>query len=323
MRQVPTFPFLDNGHLSAEIDVGRGADILSLTHRASGVDVLFSAPWRERAEAVRDGRVTSSATDSFTRWLEQYRGGWQTLCPNAGPERLVAGAAVGFHGEASIVPWTVDSVTAVSASLRTELFSVPVEISRDITLSAGAARLDVVDTVTNLSDVEIELDYAAHPALGGAFLDAACVLRTSARRFTADPDTPGNVAAEGSCHDWPEVRGAGGDMIDLTLVPPPGQARMAFGWLSDFGGSPWASVTNPDLGLTVRLEWDEACLPYAWLWQELNASPGFPWFRRARVMAVEPSSTPTSGPDRRSVLRLGARQGIRIPLAFSIEDARG
>ena len=29
--------------------------------------------------------------------MEQYRGGWQTLCPNAGAPRTVHGAPVGFR----------------------------------------------------------------------------------------------------------------------------------------------------------------------------------------------------------------------------------
>ena len=311
---------LGSDHIAVEIDLGRGADVLTLTHRGSGTSILFEAPWRERAEAVRHGLMPPTAADSFTGWLEQYRGGWQTLCPNAGAERPVAGGTVGFHGEASLARWEPVDAGVGHARLRTELFSVPVTIDRDLVLATDAAKLELADTVTNLSDVELEFDYAHHPALGGAFLDAACVLDTGAGLFTADPETAGNVAPAGSSHAWPAVTGPDGSVTDMRVVPPPGVARMAFGWLSDFDRGHWATVSNPDLGLTVRLSWDGACLPYAWLWQELNASAGFPWFRRARVLAIEPSSTQTSGPGRRSQLRLGPRQSIRIPISFAIEE---
>ncbi|WP_436499827.1 DUF4432 family protein [Actinokineospora sp. HUAS TT18] len=304
-------------HLELDIDPGRGADILALRHRASGVDVLFSSPWRRRADAVRAGAAPTTH-DPYAGWLERYRGGWQTLCPNAGAARLVAGAPVAFHGEASVVEWEVVSAGPVEADLRAELFSVPVRVDRNVTLSPDAPVVQVVDTVTNLSDVPLAVDYVIHPAFGGRFLDGECVLRTGARRFTADPETEDSVVAPGSAHPWPLTA----DGLDLGAVPRPGERRVLFGWLSDFDGH-WASLTNVDLGLAVRIEWDGTHLPYAWLWQELNFTPVFPWFRRARVVAVEPSSTQTSGPDRATVLRLAANQAVRIPMSVTLGTTEG
>jgi hypothetical protein len=313
---------LRSEHLRLDIDAGRGADILDLTHLPSSTSVLFSTPWRERAEAVRAGRSPSSASDSFTAWLEQYRGGWQTLCPNAGPERLVEGAKVGFHGEASVVRWEVTDSRAASARLRTELFSVPVVIERDLMLADDAARVCVLDTITNTSACTVSFDFSAHPALGGPFLDGPCTLDTGARLFTADPDTAGNIADPGTSHRWPWVRAGDGSVTDLRQVPPPGTPQLIFGWLSDFTGGHWASVTNADLGLTVRLSWEGTHLPFAWLWQELNASSGFPWFARARVMAIEPASTQTSGPHRASAISLPGNQSIQVPVSLAVLDGR-
>ena len=308
---------LENPQLSLVIDPARGADILSLTHRATrggrGLDVLFSTPWRDRAERIRSGLAAPTSTDPVAGPLEQYAGGWQLLCPNAGAPRVVAGAPVGFHGEAWLAPWDVLASDATSATLRTELYAVPLRIERELSLDGST--LNVTDVVTNLSDVEVEFDYVSHPAFGGEFLGGRVVIDTGATRFTADPDTAGGAVSAGSVEQWPLTA----DGVDLRVLPEPGEQRMLFGWLSHFTEH-WASITNLDLGLAVRIDWDGTHLPYAWFWQELNFTEGYPWFRRARAFAIEPSSTTTGGVDRRSVLSLAPREHVRIPLTISLTD---
>lgn len=309
---------LADDELEVLVDVGRGADILSLTHRRSAVDVLFSTPWRERADEIREGRTTPSSYDGVAVHLEQYRGGWNTLCPNAGPPRVIHGAPVGFHGEAVTARWEVVARDPAELRLRVSLFSVPVTIERRIAL-VGGGTLVIEDDVSNDAPDPLVIDYVSHPAFGGTFLEGRCTVETNARRYTADPGTDGSFVGPGTTHGWPWA----GD-VDLREVPPPGTSRMAFGWLSDFEepATPLASITNHDLGLTVRIAWDGTHQPYAWFWQELNATPGFPWHRRARAFAVEPSSTTTSGPDRASVLALGPGQSARIPLTLTLLETK-
>ena len=303
--------------LRVVVDTARGADVLSLIHRGRDVDVLFSTPWRERAERVRSGLETPTSTDPVAGPLEQYAGGWQLLCPNAGAPRVVAGAPVGFHGEAWLASWDVVEADQLSARLRTELHTIPVLIERELTLDPASAALTITDVLINLSDVDLEFDYVSHPAFGGDFVEGRVRVDTGARSFTADPDTAGGAVPAGSVEDWPHTR----DGVDLRVVPEPGEQRMLFGWLSDFDEH-WASITNLDLGLSVRLDWDGTHLPYAWFWQELNWTEGYPWFRRARAIAIEPSSTTAGGADRHSVLRLEANGSVRLPLTITLDDTR-
>ncbi|MFF1632524.1 DUF4432 family protein [Leifsonia sp. NPDC058248] len=308
---------LETEAIRADIDPGRGADILSLVDVRTGIDLLFRTPWRSHADAVRAGRAPSTA-DPTAAWLEQYRGGWQTLCPVAGDPRRVHGAPVGFHGEVSIVPWSVDEVSTARARLHVELFSVPVRIDRVV--EVDGATITVTDMLSNGSDVTIELDYVQHPAFGGVFLDGPCVIETGATRFVSDPERATALAA-GAEFEWPNAVDPTGGSVDLAAVPGPETRRELFGWLGGFT-RPFASIVNPHLGLGVRLDWDGELLPYAWVWQELNETASFPWYRRARVLAIEPASVPTSGPDRTSTLRLGPGASTRIPLSITIEDRR-
>jgi hypothetical protein len=306
---------LATDRIEVVVDPGRGADILALVHRASGLDVLFRTPWRDHADVVRAG-AEPRTHDPVAGWLERYRGGWQVNCPNAGPPRSVHGAPVGFHGEASRASWQVLEVAPTAARMAVELFSVPVRIDRQVDLDDATVR--VTDTLTNLSDVPLEIDYVAHPAFGGEFLRAGVDIELDGGHFISDPDSTSTVLEPGSRHRWPGTIDRFGAPLDLSQVPPAGTRREVFGWLEAL---PTSTVTlrSRATRLDARIDWDGERLPYAWLWQELESTPGFPWYRRARALAVEPASTPTSGPDRPS-LALDARATVALPVSITLKE---
>lgn len=292
------------------VDPAHGADVLTLRHRASGVDVLFSTPWRTHADGVVAGTRSPTTTDPIAGYVERYRGGWNTLCPNAGEPRTVHGAPVGFHGEVVKAQWDVVQSTADSVQLRLTLFSVPVVINREIRVEDGG--VVIADELSNLSDVPLDIDYVSHPAFGGRFIEGDVRIDTNARAFNADPATKGGPIDAGTTIAWPGAT-AGVDLRDL-----PDEPRALFGWLSEFDGRPWAMVTNRDLGLAARVTWDGTHLPYAWFWQELSGTEDFPWYRRARVVAVEPASTATSGLGRARTLHLEPRQSLSLRIAMCL-----
>ena len=306
--------------LEVVIEPGRGADVRHLIHRDSGVDAFAATPWASHADAIRSGERGPTTYDPVARPLEQYAGGWQVLCPSAGAPRAVMGAPVSFHGEAWLAPWQVVSADSDRATLRTELFSLPLSIEREIRVAG--AEVSVVDTLVNDSDVELtDVDYVSHPTLGGAFLDGVCTIETAARTFTTDPGTTADLAPGGTHADWPWLDGPDATRFDLRTVPPAGERHMLFGWLSDFTEHR-AAVTNHDLGLAFEITWDGDRLPYAWFWQEFNYTTGFPWFRRARAMAIEPSSTLTSGPDRRSTLSFAPRESVTMAVTVRFDKTK-
>jgi hypothetical protein len=312
---MPEDPFsLASDTVTIVVDPGRGADVLTITHIASDTQILFATPWRERADELRSGVRQPGSSDSVMSWMEHYRGGWQTLFPSAGEPRVIAGASVGFHGEVSITKWNVDERSDSSATLSVELFTVPVRIERRV--SVEGSTVIITDQLDNLSSTTIEADYVSHPAFGGDLLNGTCRLDTGARRFSADPSFEhGTVTA------WPWLDQQDGRR-DLRELPPVGETSSAFGWLGDFE-SGWASVTNLDRGVRARLDWDSAQLPYAWVWQEFNSAPTFPWFGRARVLAIEPASTQTGGEDRASVFRLEPHETRRMDVRLTVDDQSG
>lgn len=251
----------------------KGCDIISLVHVRSGLDLLWKTPWG-------GGRVPPHAADSYEAWVRASPGGWQLLLPNGGAACVEHGVEWGFHGEAALVPWSVEEVSGRAAHLRTALTTAPLEVEREVVVDGTTLRID--ERVINRGGSEIDLIWTHHPAFGAPFLEAGCTISAAARTLVADPVAPGGLLEPGARGAWPHQ--------DLTRVPGPEEPRAVLAYLTDFD-EPTYTISNPRLGLSVSLSWLADLFPHAWLWQEIHASPGFPWYRRAYVTAIEPSTT--------------------------------
>ena len=89
---------------------------------------------------------TTGFETSHAAWLSRYRGGWQLLAPSGGIASSVDGVDHPFHGEVSIIPWTLESLTPSALTMRT--------VARDSfavtrTLALEGSRLRVTTTVEN------------------------------------------------------------------------------------------------------------------------------------------------------------------------------
>lgn len=301
---------LEEGPVQVVVDPGQGCDLLSIRYGAA--ELLWSAPGKPHAEAIREGRAAAISADPVTGFMERNRGGWNTLCPNAGPARTVHGARLDFHGEAIRATWAVREHTMARLRVELEMFSLPLRIEREILVSGASVTLH--DRIENLCDQDLRFDYQTHPTFGGDFLAGGCEFDSSATTFTVDPESDWLPDPAGSEHAWPVL--ASGH--DLRCVPKAPEPRAMFGWLSNFDGVPWATLTSAALGISATLTWDAAVQPHAWFWQELNYSPDFPWYRRARAFAVEPSSTVTSGPGRAETMVLGPNDAVEVPVSLAL-----
>ena len=201
-----------------------------------------------------------------------------------------------FHGEASLAPWTVTSAVAddvaVEVRLAVRLVRSPFRMERVGRVEAGQPWVAIRERIVNEGGEPMDYMWGHHPAFGAPFLSGACVIDTGARSLTADDTSasPFSPIQPSQRIAWPMV----GD-IDLARVPGPDEPRAMVGYLGDFE-SGWYAITNPDLGFGVGLVWPADVLPHAWLWQEMHATSGFPWFKSCYVMAIEPNtSIPAQG----------------------------
>jgi hypothetical protein len=305
--------------LAARIDPRRGAEIASVEYRPARLPLLARTPWADHADLIRPARLTHPASASADSWMEAYSGGWQVLFPHAGTPEEVQGVVRHYHGEASSIEWSIASASASTATLTAALATVPARITRAIEVRGNT--LDVIDVIENLADTDLEYDYVHHPAFGEDFLGSGGTIATSATRFVSDPDAPLPEFDQGSHHSWPDARSRAGGEVDLSRAPTGEDRPLRFGYLADFGAERWVSFTSSRHRVTATLRWSDPEMNHAWFWQQVRSHPGYPWFGRGYVVAVEPATTATSGPER-ARRRLGARSTREFRMSLTLEEHR-
>jgi hypothetical protein len=296
-RGVPGF-VLENDAIAVTVVPVKGADIVGLVAKPDGVDVMWKSPW---GLPPLVGGVPA-AFDSQVTWSAAYEGGWQVLFPNGGPAGTYKGVELNFHGEASTSAWEIDGIDAAGESaeirLSLRLRRSPFRIERQMRLAGDRPVLTIRERVTNLGGERMEFMWGHHPAYGAPFLSGACRIDTSAGAVWADADYdgPANPLTRDATFDWP-VGARDGVPADLSMLPAEdGPPRQMLAFLRDFPGSHgWYGITNTELGLGVGLVWPLDVFPFAWFWQEMHASSGFPWYREVYTMAIEPFTSIPGG----------------------------
>lgn len=283
---------LSNPAVSVTVIPDKGADIYALVHRATGLDVLWKSPQGLRAPG--QGRF---APDSATAWLEMYEGGWQEILPNGGDACQHNGVELSFHGESTTLPWQYDILSAegdqIAVEFSVRLYRSPFAIRRRMSLNAEQPALFIDETVTNWGADAAALMWGHHPAFGAPFLSADTRLSCSARSVLVDDsyDPSHNRYVPGSQSLWPYVCGKDGSVDDLSVLPGADVQRDSLIYLLDTGESPWYALTNPVQRVGVGITWTQEVFRCLWLWQEVHATRGFPWYGQAYTVAVEPWSS--------------------------------
>ncbi len=278
---------LENDLLSTTILLDKGADIYELIYKPKGMDVLWKSPWGLREPA----RSAYSAANSFGSWLENYAGGWQELFPNGGGPVEYKSIELNFHGEASMVAWDYE-ITELSSQvaeirLFTRLARSPFAIERIMRVEAGTPVLFLRGKITNDGGEPMDYMWSHHPAYGAPFLSEHCRIDVGANTLLADDGYMGshNPMTVNTAYQWPNADGT-----DMSIVPGQDTPRDILSYFKDFDDA-WCAITNTELGFGVGLTWDKVAFPHAWFWQEMHASPGYPWYKGVYVMAIEPAKS--------------------------------
>lgn len=283
---------LENDLLAATVLIDKGADIYELIYKPRGIDVLWKSPWGLR----RPGGGHPSAFTSAVAWIEAYEGGWQEIFPSGGGPCTYKGVELNFHGEASMLAWDheiVREADAVELRVSVRLARSPFRIERRMRVQAGEPVLSLRERITNDGGEAVDYMWGHHPALGQPFLGAACRIDTNAGTLIADDayEHPHSPLEPGRSYRWP-AGGRGDRQVDLSAVPGPDAERATLAYFTDYQGEhAWFGVTNRELGFGVGMVWPKAVFPHAWFWQEMHASPGFPWYKGVYVMAIEPGTS--------------------------------
>lgn len=289
---------LENESASVTVLPEKGAEIHSFVNRARGIDVLWKSPWKLSAPGTG---LPLAIGNTEPQWMDRYAGGWQEIFPNGGDECVYKGAALSFHGEASISEWDYsvlrNDLSCVKVEFTVALRRSPFRLTRTMIVEANLPGFLMEESIVNQGEEDLHYMWGHHPAVGGTFLDGDCVLQVPARAFqnhgvqiSANARIPPGASAA-----WPWITGKDGRLLDLSKVPPAAERAAEFGYLSDLE-SGWYGITSRANGFGFGLAWPRDIFPHLWFWQELRGSFAYPWYGRCRVMALEPfTSIPGTG----------------------------
>lgn len=266
---------LQSDRLVARIDPVHGAEILDLVDVSTGRQLLGHPPFSSVPPLGGD-------LDE-ERWTASYRGGWQTVLPNAGNACDVSGDHHGFHGRASNDPWDVVGAGAAAATFAWSGHGLAVEKRVAIEDGALAVRYRIT------ADRPAPLVALEHVAVGAELLEPAVALDLPGGRAYELSETDGPPVPPANAGAWPQVRLLDGSLEraeEWALACP--RSRLLV--VADLEAG-WAAVRNPARGQGLAMAWDADWFPHCWVWHENRVSDG-PWRRATELLAVEPSTVP-------------------------------
>jgi hypothetical protein len=278
---------LESGALRAVVLPDKGADLVELVHVASGVDVLFHAPWG----LAPPGAAPRAGSDGHA-FLANYEGGWQELFPSVNGPCEHLGRTIPFHGEVATLPWEVDVLRDDGEGLDVR-FSVgcratPFRLQRIVRLERGGSALVLEETATNLSANAQHAVWGHHCVLGPPLVAPGSRLRVPAHTIETVAEMWEHTARlqPGQRSEWPYARLRGGGTVDLSEVSGPNEGSHDDVYLTDLDGG-WVEVENEVLGLVFRLEFDHALFRWLISWQPYGGARAMP-LSGAYGVGIEP-----------------------------------
>ena len=269
---------LRSGGVLVRLDPRHGGEILDLVDLGTGRQLLGRPPFPSLEPL--GGELDENA------WTGRYRGGWQTVTPNAGNPCAHEGASHGFHGRASNDPWDVVDERARGSTLRWSGHGL--EVTRTLELKDGSLEIETgwVATTAVAAFVSVE-----HITVGNELLAPSASIRLPGGVAYELSEIDGPVLPPTDAPGWPEVR-----LLDGTTergdVVSVAEASGRFLSVADVPEGRY-EVVNDATGQGLRVEWDTARLRHLWIWREVRASGGR-WRGQAEMLGLEPASVPHS-----------------------------
>jgi hypothetical protein len=258
----------------------KGADIVELTDKRSGIDPLFKAPWglQPPGSAPREGWAGHE-------FLANYEGGWQELFPSGNDPAEYRGATIPFHGEVATLPWDAQpDGDALRLSVRCRL--TPFRLERLVRLDGRSLVLE--ERVTNESAEPAHFVWGHHCVVGPPFLEGGCRLDVPAGTIETIPELWEETARlePAQRSTWPHARLRHGGSVDISVVPGPEAGSHDDVYLTDLATGR-AAVLNIRLGLAFELEWDPSIFRWVIVWQPYGGAEAMP-LRGSYALGVEP-----------------------------------
>jgi galactose mutarotase-like enzyme len=257
-------------HLVVRPDLGGRID--QLHDRRTGRDWL----WHPDTYDATQSRSLSLG-DAFDH---NWTGGWDEIFPNdaAGPFQ---GWNLVDHGELWSQTWTVLESSDLAITLQYQCQTVPVLVTKTITLHPTEPEATIQYELRNQSDQAIPFLFKQHCAIaiqpGDEVLLPECWVEPAFIEFS-------QVIGRAGKTRFPKAYAADGTEVDLRVVPPPTSQLQEFYYSSDLA-SGQCGIYNSMSRSRLLMQFDQADFPYVWMFQSFGG------WRDFYMVVVEPCTT--------------------------------
>jgi hypothetical protein len=241
---------LESDQLRVTVVTGLGGHVQQITHKSSGLDLLWENPRRDPHLPVFG--------EPWSGWL----GGIDEMIPTGWASQH-QGEKYPDHGEVLTQPWKLDVLERGPEQASVKLFChgilSPIRVERVMTLHAGKPVLNMDHTITNLSDRPFDFLWGMHTTFDGSGdyridIPAKTVLEEHYRPVFFDD---GPIAQ----YEWP-MRQVNGQAVDMRR--PQTGPDMVLHYAPALEG--WYAFTDLDRNIGMAVAFDERVLKAFGLW---------------------------------------------------------
>ena len=274
---------IENRQLRVAVMV-EGGHVAALTHCASDVNPLWTPPWPTiEPSAYEAAKHAEYGGDSESRLLAGIHGHNLCLDTFGAPSETEAAAGAMVHGEAGVIPWTIES-SGATMSARVELPSARLQFARQLRLEGD--KLHYEEQLTNLSNEDRPIAWTQHVTLGPPFLEAGQTQFSapSVREQDLDDDRRQHV-------DLERFTGAAkASGYTAHLMDPTRENAHFLAW-------------SPRHRLLLGYIWRAADFPWLGTWDERLERTNRPWNGRTETRGMEFGVSPFPESRRRMIDR--------------------
>jgi hypothetical protein len=279
---------IENDRLRVTLLV-EGGHVAEILDKRSGVNPLWSPQW----PSIEPSRYGPSAQAMYGGpadgpLLAGIMG--HNLCLDifGGPSTEEAAAGLTAHGEASIVPYTIDAIGHTLIA-RADLPLAALQFERRLELREAAVA--VTETVTNVAACDRPIGWTQHVTLGPPFLEHGITeFRASATRSRVFETTFGaaDYLVAGSDFDWPHAPRKDGGVADLTRFTDADCSSAYTAHLMDRSQEHAFFVAfSPQARLAFGYRWRRSDFPWLGIWEENRCRHAAPWNGREVTRGME------------------------------------
>jgi hypothetical protein len=274
----------------------QGGHIAAIIDKASGVNPLWSPPWPTIEPSAWSADMHEYGSDAESQLLAGILG--HNLCLDlfGGPSAEEAAVGLRVHGEAGVIAHAL-STDGDTLWQRATLVHAQLLFERTLRLRAGSRRIEIGETVENLSIYDRPVAWTEHVTLGPPFLEKGRTVTeaTATRSKVMESDSSGGLCPHriGAEFDWPHVPLAAGGSEDLRVYTARDvSASFTTQLLDPARETAWFKAWSPTHRLLLGYEWKPTDFPWLGLWEENYSRAALPWGGKTLTRGLEFGASP-------------------------------